>query len=259
MSTASPIIAITCLTFEARIAAGPGILVFCGNAKQQAKRIQSAIQLGGRGIISIGIAGGLHPGLAPGDWVVGSAVVTDGRRYPTDRGWTRRLFAALPGAVIADIAGVDCPIVDPAAKRALRNTSGAVAADMESHIAAEVADAEGVPFAACRVIIDPAHRTVPPAAVVGLRLDGKSNIGAIVRSLVCRPSQLAAFSRIVADARAARLALMHGRGQIGSNLGFPYGDNEVGRSHRQVYCEIAGGAAARDLTGHRTIVQAANQ
>ena len=66
MSNVGPVVAVTCLSFEARIAAGPGIHVLCGNAMQQASKLDSTMKLGGRGIISIGIAGGLDPGLAPG-------------------------------------------------------------------------------------------------------------------------------------------------------------------------------------------------
>src|SRR5437868_6438797 len=155
MPNVCPIIAVTCLSFEARVAAGPGILVFYGSAQRQATAIRAAVRGGARGIISIGIAGGLDPNLQPGDWVVGSAVVTDKARHPTDRNWADRLLRALPGAAYADIMGVDLPVTSPASKAAFRKASGAAAIDMESHIAAEVAKSEQVPFAACRVIIDP--------------------------------------------------------------------------------------------------------
>jgi len=222
MSNAGPVVAVTCLSFEARIAAGPGIHVLCGNAMQQASKLDSTMKLGGRGIISIGIAGGLDPGLAPGDWVVAAGVVTERERFPTDRSWSQRLLDALPGAIYADIAGVNSPVADPMAKRALRDANGTAAVDMESHIAAKVAAVHHVPFAACRVIIDPASRTVPPAALLGLRLDGMPDIGAMLHSLLRQPSQLLAFLRIVADARAAGAALLRGRRLIGANLGFPY-------------------------------------
>mgnify|MGYP003351212960 CR=1 FL=1 len=70
----------------------------------------SAVRAGGSGIISIGIAGGLAPGLAPGNWVIASGVVADGQRIPTDERWSRKLLSALPGAVHADISGVDATV-----------------------------------------------------------------------------------------------------------------------------------------------------
>jgi hypothetical protein len=78
-----------------------------------------------------------------------------------------------------------------------------------------------VPFAACRVIIDPAERTLPPAALVGMRADGRPDVFAVIRSLCQQPRQVFALMRVVADARAARSALFSGRRRLGANLSFP--------------------------------------
>jgi adenosylhomocysteine nucleosidase len=216
-----PIIAVTCLSFEARVASGPGISVLCGTAQRYIDKLEAAVQAGGSGIISIGIAGGLAPGLAPGHWVVASGVVNGANRYPTDGRWSAKLLQALPSAVYADISGVDAPVVARADKRRLHEATGTVAVDMESHIAAQIAAAHGVPFAACRVIIDPAERTLPPAALVGMRSDGKADVLAVLRSLLRQPQQAFALMRVVADARAARSALFRGRRRLGADLSFP--------------------------------------
>jgi hopanoid-associated phosphorylase len=209
------------LSFEAQVAAGPGIDVLCGAAQRYVDKLNAAVERGGSGIISIGIAGGLAPGLAPGDWVIASGVVADGTRIPTDNRWSQRLLQALPNAVYADISGVDAPVVAEADKRALHQSAGTVAVDMESHIAAKIAAKHGVPFAACRVIIDPAERTLPPAALVGMRADGRPDVMAVIGSLIRQPRQVFALLRVVADARAARSALFDGRRQLGDALGFP--------------------------------------
>jgi hopanoid-associated phosphorylase len=216
-----PIIAVTCLSFEARVASGPGISVLCGSAQRYVDKLEAAVKAGGSGIISIGIAGGLAPGLAPGDWVIASGVVTDGARIPTDDRWSRGLLRALPNAIYADISGADAPVVGRADKRALHEADGTVAVDMESHIAARIAAAHALPFAACRVIIDPAERTLPPAALVGMRADGRADVSAVIRSLVRQPRQLLALLRVVADAHAARSALFRGRRLLGDDLSFP--------------------------------------
>jgi hopanoid-associated phosphorylase len=216
-----PIIAVTCLSFEAQVAAGPGIAVLCGMAQRYVDKLEAAVRAGGSGIISIGIAGGLAPGLAPGDWVVASGVVTDGTRIATDRSWSNRLLKALPSAVYADISGVDAPVVTREHKRTLHHEAGTAAVDMESHIAARIAARHNVPFAACRVIIDPAERTLPPAALVGMRADGRADALAVARSLCRQPRQLFALLRVVADAHAARSALFRGRRRLGPNLSFP--------------------------------------
>ncbi len=218
--SAWPTIAVTCLAFESRIAAGPGVAVLHGHIPNLRTALEEAIARGCSGIISFGIAGGLAADLAAGAWVVASGVVAPHQRYPTDPDWARRLLQALGSAVHADIAGVDAPVVEPAEKRRLRDATSSVAVDMESHIAAAAAQAHGLPFAACRVIIDPAHRALPPAALVNLRPDGTPDIAAVLRSLIRQPRQLPALVRIAADARAAQLALRAGRRRLGPGLSF---------------------------------------
>jgi hypothetical protein len=98
---------------------------------------------------------------------------------------------------------------------------------MESHIAARIAARHGVPFAACRVIIDPAERSLPPAALVGMRPDGRADALAVARSLWRQPGQATALLRVIADARAARSALFRGRRKLGDSLGFPGVSEEI--------------------------------
>jgi hypothetical protein len=93
---------------------------------------------------------------------------------------------------------------------------------MESHIAAEVAAEHGIPFAACRVIIDAAHRALPPAATLGLRPDGSPDVAAVLRSIWQNPRQLPDLIRTAIDLHIARQALHSGRKQLGIGLGFPY-------------------------------------
>jgi hopanoid-associated phosphorylase len=222
-AAALPVIAVTCLAFEARIAAGPGVAVLHAPGPQLTAALTAMIRRGCCGIISFGIAGGLRADLAPGDWVVASAVVAGHERFATDMAWSRALLRALPGAVPAPIAGVDAPVSRPADKELLRRATATVAVDMESHIAAAVAAAYGLPFAACRVIIDPAQRQLPPAALVPLRRDGMPDVPAVLRSVVQNPGQLPLLLRVAADARAARAALLAGRRRLGPGLGFPAG------------------------------------
>jgi adenosylhomocysteine nucleosidase len=222
MSSDPSVVAVTCLALEARIAAGACVSVICSHASQLVVALEASIRRGAGGIISFGIAGGLAPDLEAGDWVIASGVRTDQGRFAVDHAWARRLVAALPGAVHADIVGVDAPVVEPLEKRRIHARTGAVAVDMESHIAARIAAARGIPFAACRVVIDSAERQLPPAALVGLRLDGTPDIGAVLGSLARQPRQLPALMRTALDMRTARTALRRGRRLLGAGLGFPY-------------------------------------
>ncbi len=176
---------------------------------------------GATGIISFGIAGGLASELRAGDWVVASGVRDGDRILPTDAAWARNLLAALPRSVHAQIVGSDVLVPEPADKRQLHAQTGAAAVDMESHIAARVAAAHRIPFAACRTIIDAAHRELPPAASVGLRDDGTADVLAVCRSLMRQPGQLPDLMRTAYDAFVARRALRHGRHCIGVGLGYP--------------------------------------
>jgi hypothetical protein len=130
-------------------------------------------------------------------------------------------LGALPEAVHADIAGADAPVADPDAKRRLRDATGATAVDMESHVAARIAADYDIPLAACRVVIDPVHRRLPPAALVGLKPKGTVDFLAVLRSIAQRPSQLPALLGIAFEARAAQAALVRGRRLLGARLGFP--------------------------------------
>jgi adenosylhomocysteine nucleosidase len=221
MSGAGSVIAVTCLALEARIARGSGVSVICGQASRIVPALDFAIKSGASGIISFGIAGGLAPDLVAGDWIVGSAIRTNHELFPTDHVWAQRLLEALPGAVHADIFGVDVPVADSLEKRRLHAETGAVAVDMESHIAARIAAAHRVPFSSCRVIIDAATRDLPPAAMVGLRHDGTPNVPAVFFSLIRQPSQLSALMRTALDARIARAALRRGRHLLSARLCFP--------------------------------------
>jgi len=173
------VIAVTSLLLEARIATGPGVSVICGHASQLVSCLQAAIKRGALGVISFGVAGGLAPHLAPGDWVIGSGVRTGHERYPADRRWSSCLLQAIPGSVHGEIAGADAPIADASEKTRLHTLTGAMAVDMESHVAAKVAALHHIPFAVCRTVIDPADRDLPPAAVIDLRHDGTPDLLAI--------------------------------------------------------------------------------
>src|SRR5947208_17197971 len=113
MSTRGHVVAVTCLAMEARIALGPGVAVICNHASELAASLAAAAKRGAAGIISFGIAGGLAPHLAAGDWVVGSSVRPTDGRFPTDPGWPHALLEALPGAVHAELVGAAPPTAQP--------------------------------------------------------------------------------------------------------------------------------------------------
>ncbi|MGE5260377.1 MAG: phosphorylase, partial [Actinomycetota bacterium] len=117
-------------------------------------------------------------------------------------------------------AGVDQPLVATAEKLALHGRTQAVAADMESHIAAELASRHGLPFTVLRVIADPVERELPPAAIVGMRPDGEIDIAGVIASLAKKPTQLRALMGLAFDTRRAFAELLRCHDLLGSGLGF---------------------------------------
>ena len=193
-----------------------------------AAAIERAIDSNAMGILSFGIAGGLAPDSNPGDIIIASGVAAHGQVWKTDSDWSARLADALPHAQRGLMAGSDIPVATLAAKSALFAATGAIAIDMESHIAARIAAAHGLPFASLRVVADAATRQLPPAALAGLSPGGAINISGVLKSLARRPSQLPALLAVSADTRTAMLALLGSFRTVNSALGPGFGCTGLG-------------------------------
>jgi hopanoid-associated phosphorylase len=213
------ILAVTGLQREQRIVAGLGVEAIAGGGDHM--RLEALLEArvaGARGIISIGIAGGLAPGLRAGDWVVADAILAGGEPIPTDAAWTARLAARLPDAAKGSLLGVDAIVADAGQKAGLRHTTGALAVDMESHIVARMARRRHLAFAAARVVCDPAHRTLPPAARVGMKPDGRMDLPAVLRSVLAEPGQLPALIVTGWEAERSFRSLFRGHRRLGAGL-----------------------------------------
>ncbi len=202
------------LAAEAKIAASPEVTVIAGGG--DAGRLLADLDaLAPQALLSFGVAGGLAPGLAPGSLRVAESVLApDGHRFIPDPVWSAALAAAL-AVPLAAFAGVDTPLAGVSAKAALHATSGAALVDMESHLVAGWAARHGARFAALRVVTDPADRSLPHAATVGMRADGKVDLAAILASLAKNPAQLPGLIRTGLEARAAFAALLRCRQRLG--------------------------------------------
>lgn len=216
------VIAATGLRAEGRIAARSDdvrAVAGGGDGARLAQLIERLIAEGGQAIISFGLAAGLAPS-PPGTCLVGREVVHAGRAYRADAAWAAHIKKRLGIPEPVAIAGVDHPLISALAKRTLNAETGAVAADMESYIVAQLATRHGLPFAVLRVIADPAERAIPSAALMGMRRDGGIDVLAVLGSLVKRPGQLPALLRLAADTRAAMAGLLRCHDLLGAGLGF---------------------------------------
>ena len=155
------------------------------------------------GLISFGIAGGLAPGLKPGTLVVATEVIADdGSRYSA-----MNVPASTAEAIRAPIAGTTAIVSRAEAKRALYHRTGAVAVDLESAEVARLCADAGVPLAVIRTIGDPAERDLPPAALVGLKPDGRVDLRAVLASVLRTPGQIPALINVALDTRRALATL----------------------------------------------------
>jgi hopanoid-associated phosphorylase len=213
------------LEFEAQLVLGEeDAKVCCGRGSEMAVALATAIGPGCGGIISFGIAGGLDPQLRTGTCIVASSVIgANGVRIalPTDERWSHYLLQSHPQAVHAPVLGIDAPVAEPVDKLRLFRQTGAAAVDMESHIAASIADSHGLPFAVLRVVADPARQRVPQAALCGMRADGSLDAFAILRALWRRPGDFAGMPSVARNAWVARAALARARHGLGRGFGLP--------------------------------------
>lgn len=106
-----------------------------------------------------------------------------------------------------------------AEKASLANRTGAAAVDMESHRAAAFALAHDIPFAAVRVISDPAGRTLPAVVGRAMRPDGSVNVARVVRDVLSDMSQISPLARTALDAGIAFRRLRRVRGLLGPGFG----------------------------------------
>lgn len=219
-----PILAVTGLKREAAIFAKPGVKVLVGGGDSAALARQIDRVIAAQrplAIISIGLGGALAPGLRVADWVVAGRVLDREEWFEADPAWSARLAERLPGARIGDIVGQDGMVITRADKSALRAATGALAVDMESHVAARIAAAQSLPFAAVRVISDTADRDLPPAVLAGMKPDGGMNLAGVLASVARDPRQLPALVRTGRDAGRAFGALLRGHDLLGPGIGRP--------------------------------------
>ncbi|MGE0094811.1 MAG: hypothetical protein AB7M05_19195 [Alphaproteobacteria bacterium] len=170
------------------------------NTRACAKRL---VAQGATGIVSFGLAGALDPHLAPGMLLLPARVIGPDRTvYETDTGWRRRLEAMVGAESCNALLGSDSVVATAGDKAQLFRETGAVAVDMESHVAAAVAMAAKLPFLVVRAVADPATRAIPRAAMAGLDAEGRTLVLPVILALTKRPRELPGLLRLAADSRA---------------------------------------------------------
>ena len=226
-----PVLIVTGLVQEARIAAGPGMSVICSSSDpQQLRALLTVVDPSTiRGVISFGVAGGLDPALKPGDVVVATEVLAGDTRWLAGLTLNEELIASVAlgrsRVVRGGLAGVEQVVAARSVKAALRLETGAAAVDMESHIAAAYAADAGLPFAALRVIADPADRALPPLAVSAIKPNGDIDLRKVLSGVARNPMMLRSlvstgidFNRALRSLRGCRGFLLGGESLVTADL-----------------------------------------
>ncbi len=200
MSFSPPdLLVVTGLQREAQIAAGDGV-----DDRLQRRQPQRAVAMAGgyraatRRRPQLWIGRGLAPDLRSGDVVLASHVFEQSERHDVHDVWHSTILSASQSTMRVRhgaITGHDVVIARAADKAALHAGSGAVAVDMESHIAALYARKHGLPFAIIRVISDPVTRSLPPVASDALKPDGNIDMSKILKGIARNPGQATGADR----------------------------------------------------------------
>ena len=168
------------------------------------------------GLLAVGVAGGLHPGLRPGTVVLAESFQRQarggrrvGEKLPPDAELTALGARVLERAVVRWERGknltVEAPLRTAAEKHAQGARTRASIVQMEDHVWAEAAAGLGLPFASMRAVIDPVDADLP-AAVLGWDWRGPS-ASAVASDALRQPRLVTALPRLAWRRRVARRAI----------------------------------------------------
>ena len=144
------------------------------------------------GIINTGFCGALDPALRIGD-----IVMWRGAELPSE----------IPH-VVGEISSTDHVVVTASEKRALREKTGAVAAEMEAGAVKKIAADWGVPFYCVRAVSDTAQENMPLDFNLYRDSAGRFSLPKIALAAVTRPfTRIPALRRLEANCNVASESL----------------------------------------------------
>ena len=140
-------------------------------------------------IISAGFSGALDEEMQVGDIVVGTSVVhaESGRQFTIDLSMNEDRAR---GLYVGPLCTTDHIVRTVEEKQSLASARGAIAVDMESWGVADVCGQRSTKFMAVRVVSDDLSGDLPPEVLALLGPKGTVRAGALVGSLIKRPSSI---------------------------------------------------------------------
>jgi len=216
-----PILVATGFNREVQTIAGPQIVAVAGGgaAELLEQRLEAQAPKAA-GIVSYGLTGALVEGMKIGDWVVGTHLC-GGFEARCDPTWAEAMAARLPGSRLGSFFADGRMIDTVAEKLDLGRCHGALAVDMESHVAARVARRHGLPFAIVRIVSDEAGHLLPHAITVSMRPDGGLDTAAMLKSLAAKPGQIGDVAMTMANFARGFRGLKAGGKSLGPRMAFP--------------------------------------
>ncbi len=206
--------------FKGTLPGGTGLLgTISGMGRENASSATRwLVENGCRIIVVAGVAGGLKPGLIPGDLVIPEEIVEDSegtlRMWTTAARGNGRLSFLLEqagcGVHRGKLFSSGVPILTPGDKRSLHRRTEALAVDMESAGVAHAAAEAGVPFFVLRAVCDPAERGVPAELSLVLDSNGRVRIPALLGQIVRNPGLIPEMLRLRREFNAALTGLRCG-------------------------------------------------
>ncbi len=159
-----------------------------------------------RMVISAGFAGGLQPGLAVGDLVLGL-------NYSDPRIASKLVLG--PRWHRGDVLTESAIVEKSADKRRLGEKSGCVAADLETAHLARVCAENQVRMISLRCISDAVDDDMPvPAAVLLNPQTGRPDSLGLFRHLIGNPASVLGFNKLLKNARAAQIGTAEGLAEV---------------------------------------------
>jgi hypothetical protein len=150
------------------------------------------------GVIMAGVAGALSPELAVGDVVVDA----------------RRPVSGIDGAIAGRLHTATAIVGTAAEKARLFASTGCLAVDMETKVAADWAAARGAAFLGVRGISDRADEPLDPALLTLVDAAGRPRVGRAVGMLCRHPGKLSEMLRLGRATKVAMEAVAQTVGKI---------------------------------------------
>lgn len=172
----------------------PLIASVAGNQQKSYQMAKSFVQQGAKGLVSFGIAGGLHPDAPVGALLLADQVVGDeGHVINVDKAWHKSLVGRLTlndPLVSGPIISLPFPLETEAQKRAAFKEAGVIGVDMESFGVARAAKECAVPFLVIRSISDGVTDTLPASLVPAMGAEGQIMIGTLLANIMKNPGDI---------------------------------------------------------------------